>query len=399
VLKGEFPAQTLLELAVDYVRWGRETDAKLLLRLAANDGTESRPPIIGTPILQAWLAWLEEDPLLLRRDPAWAASALDPAFSHPYRPETIPVLKWAVSRSPDWEWTYFLALNLWALDRREEAASLFQELGSEPNFGPFYVARAYLLDEAAGVDPEADLRRAVMLDPETRILREHLIRYYQARGQWQASLNALADTRQRFPDSFELDLLEAGALNHVGRPEEAVALLEATHVLPSEGARESHRLYEQAHLLSALNALESGQASRARDHLLAALEWPESLGQGRPYDPEERMARFLLGLASMELGLDSDGIAQFDLVTENTDNLGAVAYGADARPPENALDLLAVPSLQILRRYGEMEALDWATSSPGEMVSWFRAEFPQLFQGLDGTILSRALDRYTEVVR
>jgi hypothetical protein len=47
----------------------------------------------------------------------------------------------------------------------------------------------------------------------------------------------------------------------------------------------------------ALDALEAQDYSKAAEHLRAALEWPESLGQGRPYEPEERRVRFLLGLA------------------------------------------------------------------------------------------------------
>jgi len=36
----------------------------------------------------------------------------------------------------------------------------------------------------------------------------------------------------------------------------------------------------------------------ARRHLEAALLWPESLGQGRPFDPDDRLVRFLFDAAA-----------------------------------------------------------------------------------------------------
>jgi hypothetical protein len=113
---------------------------------------------------------------------------------------------------------------------------------------------------------------------------------------------ALDGARARFPGDFNLDLLQARTLVNLGQPLEAILILETTHVLPSENARESHRLWEQAHLMAALNAFETGDFEEARTHALSALEWPEHLGQGRPYEPDERLARFILANAEERLG-------------------------------------------------------------------------------------------------
>jgi tetratricopeptide (TPR) repeat protein len=148
-----------------------------------------------------------------------------------------------------------------------------------------------------------DLRRAVALDPSTRVLHVYLIRQLQDRGEWDASLVALKEARARFPEDFNLALLEARSLIKVDRAGEAVEILSTVHVLPSENARQSHSLWEQAHTQVAQDALEAQDYSQAIEHLQAALEWPESLGQGRPYEPEESLVRFLLGLAENRMVL------------------------------------------------------------------------------------------------
>ena len=107
-----------------------------------------------------------------------------------------------------------------------------------------------------------------------------------------------ARARAAFPDDFNLDLLHVRALLALDRPREAIEILAATHVLPSENARDSHRLYELAHMAAAVGELEARRPGSARDHLEAALLWPESLGQGRPYDPDERLVRHLLGVVA-----------------------------------------------------------------------------------------------------
>ena len=374
-----------------------------LLNLATEEGTVAGAGGDGTPgpassaMLRAWRAWLTDDPSLLVPGPFSEAAPVDPAFAFPYRPESLPVLKWAARNGDDWVWTYLLALNLWAMDREEEAASLLEDLGQAPDFGPLYVARAHLLSQVRGENPQPDLRRAVELAPENRILHIHLIRDYQDLGAWDAALAALDVAHERFSDDFNLALFQARALINVGRALEATRILDATHVLPSENSRESHRLYEQAHTLVALDALDAGDHATAKEHLMAALEWPESLGQGRPYDPEERLVRFLLGRAEDQLGHEGGAQEAFQAVVDATGDLSRLTAAdrppstGDWQPPANRLDLLAIPSLHALGRTSELEAMGWASAESREFALRLGTEFPQLFGDLEGRLLLRAL--------
>jgi len=286
---GEYPDQTVMELAIGYSNLGMTADALSLFELGARGGLG-----VG-PVQQAWMAMLDDGPDRLQ-NPA------PPDFSFPYRVESLSALKWASEHSEDWSWDYLLGLDLWAVDRKREAASLFGDLGETPDFAPFYVARGTLLKDLRAVDPEPDLRRAVALDPGNRILHVQLIRHLQEAGDWKEALSALATAKERFPEDFNLDLLEALTLLNLHRGPEAAELLDEAEVLPSENARESHRLWEQAHIMWALDALEAGDFEVAREHAGRAMDWPEHLGQGRPYEPDERLPRFVLGLALLRSG-------------------------------------------------------------------------------------------------
>ncbi len=308
-LRGEHPAQSLLELAVGHAELGLVADALRLVELADRLG--------ANPVIRAWRAFLAQDASLLD-------APGDPAFSFPFRPETLPVLRWAAERRGHWTWRYLLALEFWALDREEEAARAFESLGDEPGYGPAYATRGLFLEAFDGVDPAEDLARAVEAAPGIRPLRIAQIRHEHARaeaagaetggagrevsatgrrGEWDRALRMSAAAMEAFPGDYDLELLHARALVMAGTcGGEALGILERVQALPSENSRDNHRLFVAAHVteaacLARAAASPAGDAvapaSAALAHLDAALAWPENLGQGRPYDPDERAVRLL----------------------------------------------------------------------------------------------------------
>ena len=285
-MRSEYPGQTLIELAVGYANRGLTGDAARLLELADE--------VDGGPVAAAWRAFLLDDADLL-------GAGVDPDFAFPFRAETLPVLRWAARENPHWGWRYLLGLNLWALDRDTESAGVLATLGDEPDHGAAYAARAHLT-EVLGGDPGPDFRRAAAVDPGDRLLHVSLVRHLQEAGRWVEAREASNRGRELFPDDFNLDLLHVRSLLQAGDHGEAIRILADTRVLPSENARESHRLYEFAHVGAALDELDAGNRAAAEGHLETALLWPESLGQGRPFDPDERLVRFLLGVVGADAG-------------------------------------------------------------------------------------------------
>lgn len=350
-LRGEYPEQDILELALGYVRRGLGDDARRILALGGETWSN--------PVLRAWEAWLNEDPSALRGE-------VDPSFAFPYRGETISVLEWASEEEPQWAWSYLLALNLWARDRVEEASTLLAAAGNVPDYAPFYVTRAHVAtivssdvggprSEAEGGgrppqaeratrpewDREADLRRAVALAPAERTIHIPLIQYLQDAGRWEDALAASSAARDRFPDDFNLDLLHVRSLNETLRFRESIDIVDKIRVLPSEHASASHTLFAEAHTMAALDALGRGAPTEAERHLQTAMTWPERLGLGRPYESEERLQRFLLGKAALARGDDRAARTAFQEVVAATD----AAAGAPLRVPAARLDLLGMVAL------------------------------------------------------
>jgi tetratricopeptide (TPR) repeat protein len=376
-LRSEYPDQTILELAAGYANRGRKADAIALFDAAAGR--------LRNPLLRAWRAYLAGDPSAI-------AAPADVAFVFPYRRETLAVLEWAARESRHWTWTYLHALNLWALDRPGEAEQRLRPLGTTPDSAAFYVTRATLI-EVGGGDPESDLVHADRLAANERTLRIPLIAHYQAHGRWTEALAGSTRARQRFPGDFTLDLLHARSLVHLERPDEAIGILDRTRVLPSEHARASHQLFVQAHIMAALTAIEGGRLDAARTHLDRALEWPEHLGQGNPYDPEERLIRFLIGRVEARRGRTDEARRSFEAVA------AATAVRDD---PVTRLDLLAVPALRALGRAGEARAILSRAKSEAtrrDVSDLAEAlERDEILAGpapresdLDGALLSRAL--------
>ncbi len=390
-LGGEFPDQSLLELAVHYAGLGRAQDAAAILAIA----TEGTAAFADGPVLRAWRAYLADDPALL-------VEPVDPSFTFPFRRESLAVLAWADERSDVWEWTYLHALNLWAVNRLDEAAELLRGLGQEPDFAPFYVARAQGPWDADAGERTDDLRRAVELSPETRTLHVYLARYLLDEGRWVDAGRAIIYAIARFPDDFNLALLHARALVNVDRPAAAREILASVHVLPSEHARGSHLLWVQANVLTALHRLEDGDPGEAVEHLDAALEWPESLGQGRPYEPEERLVRYLLGVANSLAGDSPAARSEFEHVVSAT----RVA-------PPSLRDLLLVAAIRRGTAPGseDLQRLERAGQGDTETAAAVRhfsasvvsgqslavaarstaAAFPSLFDDLEGRLILRAL--------
>jgi hypothetical protein len=161
-LRGEYPEQELLELAIAYAGWDLADDGAELLRLGE---------LFESPLLSAWLAHLSGDLSTLDRE-------IDPSFVFPFRAESLSVLADASAHANHWSWQYLHALNLWARDRPAEAADLMAA-DDRSEEAIFYAARAAVAvvpgvsDER--IDREADLRRAVELAPDQRPMHVGLI--------------------------------------------------------------------------------------------------------------------------------------------------------------------------------------------------------------------------------
>lgn len=302
-IRSELAEQTWLELAAGYLGQGLADDAARVLAIAPDPAE-----------VLVWRAWLARD-----TDPAASARLLSdaiargPGFVFPFRPESLEIFEWADGASDAWPVTWWRALLLWGLDRPEEAATLFAELGDAPDYGPFHASRAALGATLAGREavrsfpPAADdLYRAVSLTPDVPQLRHRLVDELGRLDRWEDARSEAERSVEAMPAEFSLVLKWARTLLETDHHDQAASLLDTVRVLPSEGGGNGRQLYEWAHLARALDRVGAGDREDALREIGRSLEWPPSLGQGRPYDPDERFQIALRGLLHADAGRADD---------------------------------------------------------------------------------------------
>ena len=224
------------------------------------------------------------------------ADAASPERVFPFRPESAEVMAWAASKSTSWRPRYYQALVQWGAGNVDEARRLFEACGETPDYAPFYAARALAFEGASRERSMADLERAARLDPAQwrygRMLADRQLRQGAGGGRPRDRSRA---TRRGSRENYILGMLDAKALLANGRYQDGAAKLARLNVIPYEGSIEGRRLYREAHLMLAVEALRKGDTRGAQREVDAARLWPENLGAGKPYpaDVDERLEDFL----------------------------------------------------------------------------------------------------------
>ena len=90
--------------------------------------------------------------------------------------------------------------------------------------------------------------------------------------------------------------------NAISQYEKAIDILENLKILPYEHAGEGRELYEKAYFNSAINKINDGRIDEAIKLIIKSKLWPEELGVGKPYKPDERIQNFLLYICYKKLG-------------------------------------------------------------------------------------------------
>ncbi len=287
--RSEMPVQTYLELAIAYYNMGRIDESIIVLELAPQD-----------PLIDLWWVFIKQDP-----NSKYLQGILEqsPEFVFPFRRETLAALVWANHHIDHWKFKYYLALNLWGKGRMEEAAALLKECESTPDFDVFYRSRGFLLKELEGVDELSDLTSAFNLDSTDNRNWRALIAYHSDHKRYNEELSLCKRAFDKYPDNYAIGIDFTRALLHQQNYQKAIEVLGTIHVLPFEGASEGRFLYEQSHYGRALELFREQDFHNAIALLEASKRWPERLGVGQPYDPDERMANFLMAQAYYKLGM------------------------------------------------------------------------------------------------
>jgi Flp pilus assembly protein TadD len=289
LIRNEFPYQTYIEIALEYLSMGLKDDATTLL---------SKAP--ANPEVTIWLAYLKNDTQLLKQ-----VATESPAFVFPYRTESLAPLQWAVSQNDNWRFKSFLALNYYALQRDSEALDMFSACGDQPDYAAFYLTRSKLLKDQSKI--AADLTKANKIAPGEWRTWSYLIEHYEKTGNYEQELSYARQASQKFKDDYTLGFALAKAQLNNKQYKASIETLHQLNVLPFEGSGEGHEVYEQVHLLRAVELMEGKKYKDALKEIQLSNEWPENLGEGKPYDVDTRLQDYMTAVCSGKLGKPAEG--------------------------------------------------------------------------------------------
>ncbi|MDN5200292.1 DUF5107 domain-containing protein [Fulvivirgaceae bacterium BMA10] len=324
-IQNEFPNQTYMELAIDYYNKGLNEEAIALFNMTDQN-----------PVAQFWLAYLNRSNENNAQKYIETALSIPPDFVFPFRRETLSVFAWVLTKDQDWKTKYYTALNFWAKNRTEEAAELLASCGEEPDYFAFYLARANLLNKIKKIDQEEDIKKAMELAKDDWLVWNQLTHYYKNQEHYTEELKIAGGAFKKFPGNYNLGLNYARSLLHNDMYAKCIKVLSDINILPFEGASESRGIYEQAHILLALQHIQKKKYKSAITVLESGLEWPENIGVGKPYDPDMRKMEFLLAYCHAQLN-QSD--RQADYHKKVIDYTGEYFSGGSA---DNLLGLIVL---------------------------------------------------------
>jgi tetratricopeptide (TPR) repeat protein len=298
--------QTHLDVGLDLAAAGLWNDAIAVVEAAA--GSERGAQV--DPLALYHLAWLHA-----RAGDAYAAAQirqqarhLPSGLSFAGRLEEIAILQSAIDADPaDPRARYHLGNLLYDRRRYDEAIACWERAAVlDPEFPTTWrnLGIGYANVRGRGGPAERAYRRAFAADPtDGRVLYEwdqlEKRRGRSARGR----LARLEVHRDLVVGRDDLAVELATLYNDLGRHADALAFLASRRFHPWEGGEGLvSGQYVRAHLRIAQAALRERRPAEARDHVAAAMRYPENLGEGKHLLTPEHDLYFHLGLALEALG-------------------------------------------------------------------------------------------------
>ena len=291
-INNEYKEETVLALALRYIELGFDTEALLTLLMHET-----------SPKNKLWAAFLQKG-----NDNKESSRMLDQVVAlpidlvFPYRRETLPVLEWAVSKDESWKLKYYLAHNYLAVGLDKKGKKILQEMEDTPDSDIFYRFRAAVMTDSEYDTGAKDYLRALEINPSDWKVWEENIQFNFKNKKYEEAYAQSRIAYKKFRNNYNIGLAHAKALLHTGKYSEVLKVLEKIQVLPYEHASESREIYTRAHLALATKKIAEKNYKAAITILKKSKEWPENIGVGKPFDPDERAQDFLLATSYAATG-------------------------------------------------------------------------------------------------
>ena len=272
LIRDELPQQTYLNLADWYFKLGLVSEAEMILQTAPEKDDE----------ILYWLAYLHRNDNDSRK---WldAADSGNPMFVFPFRQESYKVMQWASQQTNNWKPPYYLALLENYFGNKTKALLLLERAAPTSDFAPLYVASAGLRDSSDVNEILNDYNKAVSLDKADWRYGKYLSEFMLSQKQDKQALEVAEPYFKRNPQNYIIGMLYIRCLVANNQYEQAEKILSKLNILPYEGAKGGHLLYEKIKLMLALQLLQEKKYKAALLKVSESEEWPEHLGEGKPY--------------------------------------------------------------------------------------------------------------------
>ena len=306
LIRNELPHETYMELAVWYYNSGCLHEAEKVLSLS---------PV--TAETEYWISFL--------KNVKTNCNDINADFAFPFRSETGFVLEQLLTRQDDWLLKYHLALIYRDRNRIEESIKLLVSCGNQPDYAPFYAARAEIMKGKDDSQCEADIIKALSLDKQWRY-QLLLANHYNNHQVYEKALSITGAYYKSHPQDFIIGSQHAKNLILNKKYKEADVLLKTINILPHEGATNGREMYREVKLMQAVQLMEKKNFKGALKFIGEARLWPENLGVGKPYDEDidSRLEDWMNYLCAWNNGNNAeaesmlDRIVSFLPVTDNT---------------------------------------------------------------------------------
>ena len=307
--RSELRNETFLELSIRYFNLNQTKEAQMILvngpRHLTND---------------LWISYISNNKDKL--DNLVKSNSIN--FIFPFRRETIKVLEWAKNNISNWKVDYLLALNLWSKGRHDESRKLFKELSDIPENENFYLSRASLMEGSNVASYNDDIKKAYMINKKNwRAVLEYG-RSLQNSNEFSEARKVLHTEFQRNKSNYMIGMEYIKVLLNVNQYEKAINVLENLKILPYEHAGEGRELYEKAYFNSAIKKIDDGKIDDAIKLIIKSKLWPEELGVGKPYKPDERIQNFLLYICYKKLGKPNHKFFLDEIVSYSKENIDKI---------------------------------------------------------------------------
>jgi tetratricopeptide (TPR) repeat protein len=325
--------ENYLELAVKYRNAGLIDDAAALLeQYLKRAGGNMRE----YPMVFYWLGYFYDTAgdTLRAGENFRLASESDPAFSFPFRLESLRVLEKALEYDPDDALAWYLKGNIYYENQPDSAIQAWNRSLEAGNEMPVVYRNLAYAHAHANNDPEAAIKymeNAMRINPDDP-------RYYYEYELYSKALLTGADERIE-PFLSAHNVVKSGQLSKfpyarlltvTGRYDEAINLMNSGYFFVREDEPEIYHYWLYSHLFKARGALEAGLTVEAGLLLEAALSYPGNLQSS--VSSHEPIVYYYKGLLAERLKNTAEAEASYLRAVQCTsgapecDYFAAIAY-------------------------------------------------------------------------